>query len=153
MKRRRHLAKHVTSAKVVDLMNRVEPQPVDVIFGQPVQRIVDEESSYSIALRAVEIDRRAPRRAIAIGEEPAILAEVITFRTEMVVNDVEHDRESLAMACVDEPLESERPAIRCMRRVKIGAVIAPVASAGKRDDRHDLQSGYAQLEQIWQPIN
>ena len=44
MKGRRHLAEYVSRAEVEDLVNRVEPQRVDVVFGQPVQSIIDEES-------------------------------------------------------------------------------------------------------------
>lgn len=71
----------------------------------------------------------------------------------MVVNDVEHDREALAMASVDEALESERSAIRGMRRVRIGAVVTPVASAGKCRNRHKLYRRDAQLAQVWKPTD
>ena len=94
-------------AEVEDLVDRVEPQRVDMVLGQPVQRIVDEEAPYPGALRTVEIDRGAPWCSITVGKVWAILAKVVSFRAQMVVDDVQHHRETFVMTSVDEPLEPE----------------------------------------------
>ena len=41
---------------------------VDVVLAQPVERVVDQEAAHLVAARAVEVDRLAPRRAVAVGE-------------------------------------------------------------------------------------
>src|ERR1700736_2501705 len=124
-----HLAKHMIRAEVINPVNRVEPKRVDVILSQPVQRIVDEETPYAVALRTVKIYRRAPRRSIDVRKTGCVFAKIVSFRTQMVVYDVEHDGHALAMARVDEPLEARRTAVRGVGRVKIDTVVTPVAAA------------------------
>ena len=50
-------------------MHGVEAQAVEVIFLEPVQRVVDEEVAHRPRLGAVDIDAGAPRRLVAVGEE------------------------------------------------------------------------------------
>ena len=71
----------------------------------------------------------------------------------MVVNDVEHDPHSRAMAGVNELLEPGGSPIRDVRRVKTDAVIAPVARAGKRRNRHQFERRDTQFAQIRQPVD
>src|SRR5260221_11748205 len=106
-----HLMQHMIRAEVEDLVDRVEPQRVDMVRSQPVQRVVDEEGPYLGALRPVKIDRGTPWCAITVGKVGAILAQVVSFRAQMVVDDVQHHREPFMMTSVDEPLEPQRSAI------------------------------------------
>jgi hypothetical protein len=46
---------------VADRMHRVEPQPVEVVFVQPVERVVDVEVAHDARIAAVKVDRGAPR--------------------------------------------------------------------------------------------
>ena len=62
---------------------------VDVKLVDPLQRVVDEEPAHVIAVRAVEVERRPPRRLVPVGEVRAVLAEVVPLGTEVVVDDVE----------------------------------------------------------------
>src|SRR5882672_1215034 len=96
-----HLLEHMTCAEVEDLVYRVEPQCVDMVLGEPVQSIVDEETPHIVALGAIEIDRCTPRRSIAVGEVWAVFAKIVSFRAQMIVDDVKHDREAFAMTGVD----------------------------------------------------
>ena len=147
------LVQQMIRAEVEDLVDRVEPQRVDMVLSQPVQRVVDEEASNLGALRTIEIDRGTPWRAITVGKVGAILAQVVSFRAEMVVDDVQHHREPFAMTSVDQPLQPQRSAIYGMRRVKVGAVVPPVARAGKRRHRHELDRRDAQVAQVGKPAN
>src|SRR5690606_32407422 len=76
---------------VIDGVHGIEAQAVEVIFLDPVARVVYEELAH---VRVGEIDRIAPRRAMPRGEEFArITAQIIALRPEMVVDDIEQDRE------------------------------------------------------------
>src|ERR1700730_12193585 len=148
-----HLAKHMIRAEVINPVNRVEPKRVDVILSQPVQRIVDEETPYAVALRTVKIYRRAPRRPIDVGKAGGVFAKIVSFRTQVVVYDVEHDGHAFTMAGVDEPLESRRAAIPGVGRVEMDAIITPVAGPGKGCNRHNFESSDAQLAQVGKPAD
>ena len=56
-------------AVVDDRVHRVEPQPVEMILLQPVERVLDHEVAHRPARGAVVIDRRAPWRLVPLGEE------------------------------------------------------------------------------------
>ena len=56
--------------RVVDNgVNRVETQSVEMIFGQPVERIVNEEIADDSTLGAIEVDAVSPRSTVSIGKE------------------------------------------------------------------------------------
>src|SRR3546814_13998867 len=75
-------------------MNRVEAEAVHVKFLEPVERVVDEEFADRPTLGILEVDRGAPGRAIALGEEAGrIGVQVIPFGAEVVVDDVEEDHQ------------------------------------------------------------
>ena len=83
-------------------MDRVEAERVDPAIAEPVERVLDEKFPHLVAVSAVEIERRPPGRLIAVGEVRPKVAEIIAFGTEMVVDDVEHDRETPPVAGVDQ---------------------------------------------------
>src|ERR1700687_4407495 len=113
----------MTSAKIKDSMNRIEPERIDVIFGEPVKCIVDKEPPNAVAVGAVEIDRRTPRRSITVSKTGCVLTKIVSFRTQVVVDDVEYNGQALAMAGVDQLLESRGAAIGRMRRIEMNAVV------------------------------
>ena len=53
------LVQHRDLARLGDGVHGIEPQPVEAIFAQPVQRVLDREGAH---LRHPVIDRAAPRR-------------------------------------------------------------------------------------------
>ena len=60
----RQFVEDVASAEIVDAVDGVQPKRVDVIFGEPVQRVVDDESAHAIALRTVKVDGLSPGRVV-----------------------------------------------------------------------------------------
>src|SRR5439155_720730 len=77
-------------------------EPVDVALAHPGARVLDEVAPYALGLWAVEVDRAAPRCAVAVGEVGPELAEVVSLGAEMVVDDVEEHRQPVGVAGVDE---------------------------------------------------
>src|SRR5436190_16797203 len=128
-------------------MHGVDAQSVAVKLVDPLQRVVDEEPAHVVAARPVEIERESPRRFVAIGEVRTELGEVVSFRTEVVVDHVEENRETALMTGIDESLERARTAVRILRRVRIRAIVSPVARAGKLRDRKQLDRGNAEVAQ------
>src|SRR5205085_9636667 len=101
--------------EIADGVDRIEPQGVDVILGLPVQGVLEEELPDLVAVFAVKIDCCTPRRVIAGGEVVSEVREVISLRTEMVVDDVENDSQAAGMAGVYQPFQSERAAVGVLR--------------------------------------
>jgi hypothetical protein len=90
----------VIVAKVADAVNRIQAERVNVKFGQPVDRILDKEAPHGFALWAVEINGFAPGGPIAVREVRPKVGEVISFGPEVIVDDVEHNREPFTMTGV-----------------------------------------------------
>src|ERR1700757_4127097 len=111
---------------------------------QPVQRVLDEESDYFITLFAIEIHRLSPRSLIAVSEVRSEVGEVVSFRTEMVVDDVQNDRQPFLMASVNETLQAPRSSITVLNCKWKNAIVAPVSSAGELCDRHQFDGSQAQ---------
>ena len=123
------LADDVGLAVVDDRVHGVEAQPVEMKFLEPIERVVHQEIAHRPAF-AVEIDRGAPRGVMALGEEVGRdRRQVITLGSEMVVDDVEQDREAARVAGLDQRLQIVGPAIARGGREQLHAVIAPVAVA------------------------
>src|ERR1043166_500697 len=114
----------------------------------PIPDIGEHEFAHRPAVRAVEIDRLAPFVLITIGEIALRKAfQVIAVRTEVVVDNVENDREAERMRAVDKGAEIVGPAIKTRRREQIDAVISPTEASGKIGDRHEFEAGDAELRE------
>ena len=96
---------------------------------EPVERVVDEEPPYLVAVGSVEVDGVAPRRVVAVGEVGPEGAEVVTLGAEVVVDDVEDQRETVGVAGVDQALEALRPAVGGVGGEQLDAVVTPIAFA------------------------
>src|SRR5262245_14859195 len=101
---------------IVNRMRRIQSQGINVKLLERIKRVRDKELAHRPAIGPVEVDRLAPRRAVATGEVRPELPEVVTFGPKMVVNDVEDDRELPRVTGVDEPLQPLRPTISVLRR-------------------------------------
>ena len=99
-----HLGGHlVEPVWFADGVNRVEAQAVEAIFHQPVQRVVGEEAPHLVA---AEIDRRPPGRIDVVAKElRRVGMQIISVRSEMVVDDVEKDHQPVIVRGVDQRLE------------------------------------------------
>ena len=73
-------------------MDRVQAQCIEVIIFEPIQSALDEEVSHFITLRAVEIQSGSPGGPVKTGEIRPVLTEVISLRTQMVVDHIQRDR-------------------------------------------------------------
>src|SRR5258706_955172 len=147
------------AAQLVDESNRrmienrmhgIEAQRIDVKFRDPIQSILNKEFSYLIAEGSVEVERRSPRRLVAIGEVRSEVGEIISFRTEMIVDHVENHREAAPVTGIDEPLHRLRSTVGVLHRERQHTVVAPIAAAGKLRYRHQLDRRDTQLKEIFE---
>src|SRR6266446_5598456 len=82
-----------------DGMNGIEPKTIETIAFEPVECITDREGPH---LWNVIIDGVAPRR-MSRGEDcRRVMVEIVTFRTEMIVDDVEKHHKPASMRFVDQ---------------------------------------------------
>src|SRR5689334_23425888 len=116
----------MASAEVVDAMNGIQAKPVHVILGKPVQGIIDDEAADAVALLPVKVDGLSPRRVMSVGEAGGKLGKIISFGAEVVVNYVQHNRQSVLVAGIHQLLQTGGTAVRRLGRVEAGAVIAPI---------------------------
>ena len=107
-------------------MRGVEPQAVEVILADPVRGVVEDEPAH----------QRAPSRFTAsphgvrclLGEiRAAELRQVRAFGAEVVVDDVEDDREAELVRRVDQSAQIVGRAVGARGREQRDAVVAPVA--------------------------
>ena len=128
-----------------DRMDRIEPQPIETVVAQPMHRILDEEPSH---LWHAIVDCATPR-CLRVGEElRRDAAEVITFRTEMIVNDVDEYHQPVRVRCIDQGFEIIRAAITRVGREGQNAVIAPVPASRKIREWHKFDCGDSGLRQV-----
>ena len=106
------LVDDVGRAVVEDGMNRIEAQPVEMKFVEPVERVVDEEIAHWPAPRPGEVDRGPPRRLVALGKKIGrVPRQIISFRSEMIVDDIEEHGEAAGVAGFDQRLQPLRRAV------------------------------------------
>ncbi len=75
---------------IVDRVDRVEAQPVEMIFRQPIKRILDEETPGD----AAEIERLAPTGLAFREEARGIEGQIIPLGPEMIVDDIEKNHDA-----------------------------------------------------------
>ena len=134
----------VPRRKIVDRLHRIEPQAVDVEIAHPHAGVIDDELPHRVAVGTVVIDGFSPRRVIAIGEIRPKLGQVVSFRTEVVVNHVQNHRQAALMSGVDKPLERGGPAVTVLHGIGMDSVVAPIAIAGKLRNGHQFDGRHAQ---------
>src|SRR5581483_9638683 len=94
----------------------IEAESVEVIFLQPVQRVVNEEIAHRPAAWAVEVDRFSPGRAMAIREKfRRIGTQIISFRPEVVIDHVQKDHKVLRMRSIYQMLQFFWPSVATCR--------------------------------------
>ena len=148
-----HDLAHDRAGVVLDQrMRRVEAEAVEVILANPVARVVGDEAPHDVGAAVVEVERAPPRRRMPIGEIRRVeLRQVCALRTEVVVDDVEHDRDAERVRAIDEAAQIVRTAVRARRRIEAHAVVTPVALARKIRHRHQLDRRDAEVPQRRQP--
>src|SRR5262245_1752107 len=126
-------------------MNRIEPQAVETIAVEPMQRIPDREGA---DLRSTVIDGMAPRRMGGSEERRRIAMQKVSFRTEVIVDDIEKDHQAARMRRVDECAQIVGPAIGAVGRIEQDAVVAPVVLAREIGNRHQLDRRQSGLDDM-----
>src|SRR5882762_1370241 len=129
-------------ARIKDSVKGVEPQHIDMKSFQPVKRVFDEKAAYVVAVGSVKVQRRSPRRLVMLGKIWTIFAQIIAFRSEVVVDDVQCHGEAPRMRGIHQQLQIARSSVTVLDGKGIHAVIAPIPRARKLRDRHYLDSGY-----------
>ena len=131
-----------------DGMHRIDPQRIDMELVDPHESVLDEIAPHVIAVGTIEIHGLAPRRLVAVGEVGSEFAEVVPFRSEVVVDDIEDDGEIVGVRRVDQTLEGQRPAVGALRRIGLDAVVAPVPRSRKLGDGEQLDRRHAELFEL-----
>ncbi len=133
-----------------DCVRGVEPQSVEAVVDQPCARVFDEERAH---VGDAQIDRGAPRRVVALGEERRrVRVEVVPFGTEVVVDHIEQDGEPARVRGADEALEIAGFSIAGKGREREHAIVTPVARPGERPKRHQFDRRHAERPQVVEPL-
>ena len=111
---------------------------------QPGERILHEKADYLVTMRAIEVYGLAPGGSVTVCEIGAKVAEKIPLGTEMVVDDIEHNRESLLVTGIHKPLQGTRSAIAVLHREREHTVITPIPRSGELGQRHEFDGCDAQ---------
>ena len=138
----------VLRAGVHQRVDRVEAQAVEVEVADPALGGLEDPLADGVRAGVVEVHRLAPRRRVLVRQVGAEgLHRLHAGGAEVVVDDVEDDREALGVGGVDEAREVVRGAVGRVGRVEVDAVVAPAVVAGELGERHQLDRGHAQLAQ------
>src|ERR1700687_2678153 len=128
----RQLLQYMHGTIIDDRVYRVEAQPVQMKFLEPVERVMDEELAYVAVAVSIEIDRGAPGCLVAqIKELRRVERQVIAFGAEVIVDNVQNHHEPARVCRVDQRLEMLRAAVARVGRTRQYAVVAPIAASGK----------------------
>src|SRR5271157_894519 len=150
---RGQLLQKMNCRAVDESVDGIEAQAVDVIVAQPHERVVTEESADLIAAGVLEVDGIAPRRAVIAGAVGAEFAGVVADGAEVVIDHVEQHGEAAEMGGIDESLEPVGTAVELPHREEVDAVVAPAMVAGELGNRHQLDVGDAEVDEVVQPID
>ncbi len=150
----RELGDDADGRGVRDRVHRVDAQAVEVELGEPVERVVDVEVAHRAAALRIEIDRRPPGRDMRrIEERRRVGVQVVAFRAEVVVDDVEQHHQAARVRGVDEALHVVRRAVGRFGREQQHAVVAPAARAGEVGHRHQLDGRDAERDEVIETLD
>ncbi len=132
------IMQHRDFALLGDGVHCVQAQPVEAIFAQPIQHILDREGAH---LRHPVIDGAAPGRLCFRKEARRISAEVISLGAEVIIDHVEQYHQPAQMRLINQGLEIVGASIGTVRRIPQHAVIAPITRPCEICQRHQFQRG------------
>src|SRR5258706_439119 len=120
-----------------------------MVFGQPVERVLDEEVPHGTAFRPIKVDGTTPRSAVAVGKKLwRIRIEIVSFRAKMVIDDIQQDHDAPAMGVLNKLLEVFGTAVGTIGCEGINTVVAPISPARKVGDRHQLQRRDSKISEV-----
>jgi hypothetical protein len=147
------LLEEVPRRGVDERVNGVEPQAVEVVVAEPHRRVVAEEPAHLVAAGVIEVHGVAPRRVVAIREVRPELANVVTGRPEVVVDDIENNGQAMRMTRIDQSLQVVGRSVAVVWREQVDAVVTPPPYARELTNRHQLHVRDAECGEIRQPAN
>src|SRR3989449_9478514 len=119
------LGQDVHRARVVNRVDGVEAEAVDVELAHPCAPILYDMTSDSMTPLAVEVHGGTPRRLVPVAEVRPVLRKVVPLGPEVIVDDVEEDREPGRVARGHPTAQSPRGPPRGPGRGEGDAVVAP----------------------------
>ncbi len=130
---------HVLLRVVSDVLGGVEAQAVEVVFGDPVSGVRDDEFADRSTIVAIVVHAVTPVGVMALREIVAgERGEVVSVRAQVVVDHVENDADPERVRGVDEAPEVVGPTVEARRSVEVHPVVAPPELSGEVGDRHHL---------------
>src|SRR5215813_11736503 len=120
-----------------------------MVLTNPVESVFNEVAAHTIATRLVIVDGVAPRSFVFGGEIRAKETKIVAFIAEVVINHIQNYGESDFMRNVHKTAQSFRTAIAGLDSVRRNTIVAPVTHPGESGHRHQLDSGDAQLLEVW----
>src|SRR5579864_6229011 len=98
-----------------------------MVLGQPVKGILNKEGANRLRHLAVEVDRCPPWGAVSAREERGTEGRrVRTIGAEVIVHDVEKDRDAASVRLVDEGPEIVGGAVGVCGCEERRAIVSPV---------------------------
>src|SRR5258706_2479008 len=120
-----------------------------MVFGQPVERVLDEEVPHGTAFGPIKVDGTTPRSAVAVGKHLwRIRIKVISFRAKVVVDDIQQDHDAPTMGALNKLLEILGTAIVAIGREGVDAVVAPISLAREVGYGHQLQRRDSKISEV-----
>src|ERR1039458_621141 len=120
-----------------------------MVFGQPVESVVDEEVPHDSAVEAIEVDAVSPGSRVPISEELwRVGPEIISFRAKVVVDNIQQNHEPAVMGTLNQLFEIFGSAVSAIGSEGEDSVVTPVALAGKVGNWHQLHGSDSQIREI-----
>ena len=132
---------------VANRLRCVKPQPVKMIFRDPVSHVCQKKVSHRQTIVAIKVDGRSPLRACLGKIVIRVLAQVVAVWAEVIVDHVKNYADAVLMSGVDHLAKIVRAAISVKRREKIDSVVAPTDISSELSQRHALKNGNAEVAQ------
>ena len=152
-RRARKLGEHVLAGSVRYGVDGVEAQAVEVKLLEPVQCVVHDERPRDLGAGPVEVDGISPGCfALATEERRSIAMQVIAFRTEVVVDDVEEDGQASDVTRIHEGLERFPPSVARVGGEGQDPVVAPAPPTGEVRYGHQLHRRHPERGEMIEPL-
>lgn len=125
-------------------MHGVQPQRVDVELAQPADGVLADEIADAVGVLVVQVDSRSPRRVVLVGEIGREDGGVVAGGPEVVVDDIQADRQAASVRGVHEALQRCGSAIGFMHGIQVHPVVSPATVTRKRHQRHQFNGLHAE---------
>ncbi len=147
-------------ARIIEVQHRgdrIDAQPVEVIFLGPVERVVDEEGQHlappEIVDRGLPVGVEALARiGMLVERRPVEMLEPEGIGREMGRHPIEDHADPDPVRAVDEARKALPVAIARGRRIEAGGLVAPARIVGIFADRQQLDMGEAHIDDIRQEL-